>query len=249
MTVDPSTVTLAVGATKALAATAHFSDGSSRTVTADSVWTSSSSSVATVSGGVVTGVGGGQANIAADYLGHKATVGVTITAPTVASLVVSPPFANVTVGGTIQLSALATLSNQTTQNVTQAAIWTANGPGILLTAPGRVSALSPGTATVTVTYQGRGASATISVQPLPAPMLTISGPTSVGRGEVLQLNATLTASGAPQDVTDSAVWHSSSPNVTHAGKGLFIIGNLSTGSATVTATYQGLTATFTVEVT
>jgi hypothetical protein len=69
---------LAIGEQLALAATAIYSDGTTRVVTADASWESSNTSVATVSRGVVTGVGEGATAIVAQFEGKDGNQGVTV---------------------------------------------------------------------------------------------------------------------------------------------------------------------------
>ena len=71
----------AVGQTNQLILTGLYSDGSNKDVTADAAWTSSTTSVATVSRGVVTAVSLGVATITARFSSRTAT----------ATLVIAPP--------------------------------------------------------------------------------------------------------------------------------------------------------------
>ena len=57
----------ALGGSSQFSATASFSNGQTRTVTSEATWISSATSVATVSGGLVTAVGAGNATISATF--------------------------------------------------------------------------------------------------------------------------------------------------------------------------------------
>jgi hypothetical protein len=71
-----------VGATSPFTATARMSDGSSQAVTNLATWTTSNAAAATVnSAGVVTGIGPGNAEIAASYLGASGRLRIAILAP------------------------------------------------------------------------------------------------------------------------------------------------------------------------
>ena len=71
-----------VGATSQFAATATLSDGSSKDAANLATWTTSNASVATVNGtGLVSGVGPGDAEIAATYLGRSGGQRISIAAP------------------------------------------------------------------------------------------------------------------------------------------------------------------------
>ena len=77
VSVNPTSVTLNVGETKSATATVSPSNATNKTIT----WTSSNTSVATVSGGVIKGVAAGSATITAkSNNGKTATVSVTVKA-------------------------------------------------------------------------------------------------------------------------------------------------------------------------
>jgi len=61
--VNPASATVAVGGTQQFTATGTFSDGSQQDVTAQSVWTSTNSGVASVAAGLATGLAAGSTNI------------------------------------------------------------------------------------------------------------------------------------------------------------------------------------------
>src|SRR5206468_5109021 len=96
---------LSVGQTVQLTATPKDSAGG--TLTGRMVtWTSSNTSVATVSGsGQVAGVTAGSATITATSEGKSSTAALTVTSVPVASVAVSPATASLTVGQTVQLTA------------------------------------------------------------------------------------------------------------------------------------------------
>jgi hypothetical protein len=85
-----------VGATSQFTATATLPDGSSQSATNLATWTTSSASVATVStAGLVRGIGPGDAEIAASYLGTIGRRRISIAAPS-APPTSSPPSLDLT---------------------------------------------------------------------------------------------------------------------------------------------------------
>ena len=70
----------AVGATTQLTATATFADGTTQVVTSEATWSSSDTSKATVSAGVVTGVAAGAVTISAIYKDVTGLLALTVTA-------------------------------------------------------------------------------------------------------------------------------------------------------------------------
>jgi hypothetical protein len=68
------------------------------------------------------------------------------------------------IGQTVQLTATATLSDGTTQNVTATATWLSSNSGFAtVSAGGLVTAVGSGTVTITATYQGKAGTATVPI--------------------------------------------------------------------------------------
>jgi beta-glucanase (GH16 family) len=153
--ITPSPVSVAVGATRALAVTGTFSDDTTAPITTGLVFSSSAEGTATVSAaGEVTGVAAGSAVVTAATGGRTATVTVTVTAsaPTLASVAVTPNPVALTVGGTAQLALTGTDTAGETADLTASASWTAAAGGVVsVSASGLVTALTTGDSTVTGT--------------------------------------------------------------------------------------------------
>lgn len=82
VTVTGNNALTEVGQTTTLIASAAFSDGTTKTVTSDVVWTSQEPSALAVSpAGVVTALRFGSSTISARYFGKTATLRVTVTPP------------------------------------------------------------------------------------------------------------------------------------------------------------------------
>lgn len=81
---------------------------------------------------------------------------------TAASLVVVPDFAQIVVGTSRNLNANATLSNGDSFSVTDKATYVSNSSAVTVDSAGRLTAISPGSATITVSY--RGLSQTVAVE-------------------------------------------------------------------------------------
>ena len=88
-TVQPDTFSIAKGLTKQFSVTLLYTDGTSRNYT--SGWSSDANSVATVnSGGLVTAIGKGKANITAHWNGFSARATLTVTDAVLQSISISP---------------------------------------------------------------------------------------------------------------------------------------------------------------
>src|SRR5207247_1238188 len=113
VTVSPAAATVTVGTTTQLTATPKDANGTAlggRAVT----WATSNAAIATVSAsGLVTGVAAGSATITATSEGQSGTSAITVTNVPVASVMVSPTAAGLTVGATMQLAATPKDANGT----------------------------------------------------------------------------------------------------------------------------------------
>ena len=69
ITLSPGSGQVAVGGTLQFTATGNYSDGSTQNLTSTATWTTSNSNAATVSAGLVDGIGVGAAQITASYIG------------------------------------------------------------------------------------------------------------------------------------------------------------------------------------
>src|SRR3989442_540148 len=246
--VSPTAPNAYVGGSVQLTATPKDANGNPLSGRAVS-WTTSNSAVATVSaGGLVTGLVVGSATITATSEGQSGTAAVTVSTVPVASVVVSPASANMSVGGTTQLSATP---KDAAGNVLAGRLvtWTSSSSAIAtVSAGGLVSGAAVGSATITATSEGRSASATITVANLPVASVLVS-PTAPNMyvGGSVQLTATpKDANGNP--LSGRAVsWTTSNSAVATVSAGGLVTG-LVVGSATITATSEGQSGTAAVTV-
>src|SRR5262249_23575597 len=119
---------------------------------------------------------------------------------------------------------------------------------------GLATALSPGLAHITATYMGVTGSATLNVTAATVTTIQVSPPNpTTGVGVKVKLYATaILSDGSSMDVTPQATWQSQDPSVagvsdTLGSKGL--VTPLAAGTATIQATFQGVSGTTVVTVT
>src|SRR5262249_38546438 len=107
ITVTPNPASVPAGLTQQFTATGNYSDGSVKNLTASATWASSSTSIATInSAGLATGVTqGGPVTITAMLNGVSGTAQLTVTAPVLQTITVSPSSATVVAGLTQQFTA------------------------------------------------------------------------------------------------------------------------------------------------
>jgi hypothetical protein len=190
----------------------------------------------------------------------KATVGVASGAATMTvrdsrllSLSVMPGMASVPVNGAAQLTALARFADGSEVDVTRSAVWSSSAPTFAVDARGLALAKSPGAATITAELDGQSGTAMLTATEATARQLAfMPGSLTVGvrASAAFHLVATF-SDGSTLDVTSQASFSSGSAAVaavsTTEPRG--VVTGLSAGSATITARFQGLSATAPVTVT
>jgi Bacterial Ig-like domain (group 2) len=93
----------------------------------------------------------------------------TTPSSAVSSIAVSGSTSLSSIGQTVQLTATATFSDQSTQNVTATAAWQSSNSSVAtVTSGGLVTALASGTVTITATYQGKAGTATVPISISPS---------------------------------------------------------------------------------
>jgi len=243
----PASATVFVGKTTTLTATPKDVDGA--TVTGKTVtWTSSDQSIATVVGGVVTAVKAGAVTITAAVGSVQGTASVTVMAP-VATIDLAPTPDTIVIGGTSQLT--ATIKDAAGNVLTDRAVtWTSDNDLIAsVSSTGLVTSKSVGSATITATVEGKSATAKIVVIPVPVSTVSVT-PTSASLviGGTVQLNATAKDAAGNALAGRTITWTTSDANVaTVSTSGL--VTAVAVGSATITATSEGKTATVPITVT
>jgi len=155
------------GLTLQLAATLR--DGSGNILTGRPVsWTTSNSSVATVSStGLVTGVAAqGSVQITAEAEGVISSTTVTAQPRPVATVGLSPNPGSVKMGTQLQMSLdLRDSNGNQLTTVGRTVTWDSSNKPIATVQDGVVSGVSAGTATISVTVDGKSASALVTVTP------------------------------------------------------------------------------------
>lgn len=155
---DKPTITLEVGDREQLKATVTPDDGQTL------VWSSSDTSVATVTEGAVTAVTVGSARITVRTGSAEAACSVTVVPAKpveVESVTLDRTTLDLTVGDTEQLTATVLPEDATDKTV----VWSSSDTSVATVADGLVTALAPGTATVTASAGDRSAECVVTVAP------------------------------------------------------------------------------------
>jgi len=232
ISLSPATPRLVKGTALPMTATGSFSNGSSRDITGAVDWTVANTTFATVStpGGNVALLNALAVTPASSPVKITATSGsltantnLTVVAPLLQSLTVSPSSTDLPAGASGQLSAIATYSDGTTQDVTVSTNWTSSDSSTATVdntgvAKGRVHGVvaAAGSTNINAAFGGLNARSTVTVRSRTVASLTVSNfpALTVAAGNQVPFTATATyTDGSSRDVTVDATWTIDNPNV------------------------------------
>ena len=225
------------GSSQTLTATVSPSNATNKTLT----WSSSNTSVATVSNGVVKAVGFGTATITAkSNNGKTASCSVTVNPIQPTGIKATPETSTLYgLNGTVKLSANVMPSNATNKAVT----WSSRNTSVAtVSSDGTVKAVGYGTAVITAkTVNGLTSNCTINVKKEEVTSLTIATkPTKTN----YYVGDTLNTAG----LTLKAAYNNGTTQTITGGFTCTPTALSTAGAQTVTVNYGGKTATFTVSV-
>lgn len=264
LTISPGAPSAAAGLSLSLSVMGTFSDATSQDLTEQASWSSSAPARVTISNaagshGLARALAVGTADVTATALGQSATVTFTVTNALLTGLDVTPPMASVARGLTRDFVATGRFSDGTTADVSEQASWSSSSAAVATVSNaagsrGRATAAGVGTATVTASLQGQASSATLTVTPAVLQQLQVSPPSATLPAGV---SASFTVTGVysdatTQDLTQQAVWSSSASavaSVSNAAGARGQVQALAVGSATITASHDGVSVAAAVTVT
>ena len=246
--VSPGQTSVNVGSTVQLSAQVTDDAGnplSGRPIT----FASETPGVASVTAaGLVTGVATGTATITATSEGKTGTATITVTPIPVVRVTIQPGAPNVTVGQTVQLTAVAEGANGQ-QLTNRTATWSSGAPTVAtVSGNGLVSGVAPGVAVVFASVGGVVGSVSVTVRQIPVGTVVVTPPTSnVTVGGFVQLSASVRdASGA--ELPGRLIGWTSSDDAIAVVSSTGRVSALKTGTVTITASSEGQSGTATVTV-
>ncbi len=212
--VTPASASVAANATQPFTATAHYSDGTTKNVTASAQWTSSSTAIASVdSTGMAKGLKNGAAAITA----------------TISS---------------IKGSANLTYSDGSSRDITSLVTWASSSNAIAtLDVNGLLTAVAAGSTTISAALNGVTQSLLITVTTPTISSISVTpvGLTlAIGINQQYVVTAFYT-DGSSADLQSGAVWSSSSPAVATINASTGMATTVGPGTTTITATVGAFT--------
>lgn len=264
--VTPANSGVIVGQARQFTATGAYSDGSSANITALVTWTSSDNAIAlpdadtTSRNGLIGGVSPGVVQIAASMAGIAAETRLTVTAPTLASISVTPVNTAIAVGSSRQFIATGIYSDGSTATISNSVVWasadtavaTLNASGAANS--GLASGQAAGVAQISATLNNISAAASLTVTnaSLTSINVTPANP-SVVTGLARQFSATGSYSdGSTADLTLLADWTSADTAVASMSPNQQANSGLATGvlagTSLIQASYSGVADSTTLTV-
>jgi uncharacterized protein YjdB len=193
LVLTPPAPTIAKGQTQEYHAIGTYTDGTAVDLSATAAWTSSNEATSpiTSSGGVATGLLPGQVTITATVGSLSATATLTVTPPILANIAITPANPTSMLGQSLLLTAMGTLTDNITQDMTGQVIWRSGDSSIATVSPaGVITPLAVGSTTITATHpDGFTASTTLTVLLAP-PTLTGFSPSGGPVGSSVTLTGT-----------------------------------------------------------
>ncbi len=254
--VTPVNPSVPKGESEQFAATGTFSNGSTEDVTSQVAWSSSSTSVASISTavgsqGLATGLGLGSSTIVATLDGIVGQAALTVSPAVLESFAVTPANPFISIGDTEQFSAIGTFSDNSTQNLTSSVSWASSATSVTAISnasgsKGVATGVTKGIATISAALDGITGTAVLSVTPaLESIAIAQSNPT-LPKGEIGGFTATaLFADNSTMNITSDATWASANTATATISNAVGSIGRasaLAIGSSSISATFEGVTA-------
>lgn len=263
ITVTPNKPVIADGTTLELHATGTFSDNSTKDLTSDVTWTTSSAAIATVSNaagsdGLVTGVAPGTVTITASLSGKSHGAVIRVTDAVLSSISLTPLDTSIAIGTTKQFKAIGIFTDESQQDVTKKVSWVSSEPTLASIANGGeklglATALKAGQTVIRASLSGKTASTTLTVTAASLASITITAsPMTIAKGTTTQFIATGNyTDGSKQIITEQVTWESSATNVATISNSQNdgLATGIGTGTTTIKATLSGTSVTATLTVT
>jgi hypothetical protein len=237
---------LTAGQNQQMKATGFYSNNSSQDLTATATWSSSDANICSIAtGGMLSVKTGGSCSVIATSGSVSGSLDVTV-APGLVSIVVTPVSPPIAANTTQQFTATGTYTDNSTRNITSSVTWTSSNTAVATvssTPPtaGLADAVASGNSTITASSGPISGTAVLTVTSATAVSVVIA-PTNVtlplGLTQQFTANATF-SDGTSQDVTNVAVWKSSTSSIASITTSGFATAK-NVGTTTITATFGGV---------
>lgn len=237
--VSAATSSIPVNTAQQYTATGSYDDGSSADITTLVTWKSSALATAAISAtGSATAVAAGTTTISATLGGIAGSTLLTVTAPTLTGVLISPDDLTLGIGINQQYAATAIYSDGSVQDLASGVTWSSSITSTAsIDASGLVHTTGAGQTTLTAAVGGFSDTTTLTV--VPANLISISvtpNPSTLAVGTSQPFTAVGAFDDGSTQLLTSVTWSSSSPSVATVTPAMGIATALGTGTTNVTAT-------------
>ena len=240
--VTPTTASMVVGSTISFQAEARDANGTVLDRTA--FWAANDTDVVTVTdSGEVTARRAGTVQIAASIEGKSGLADITVTGARVASVQVTPPNATMKVGDIMTFSAQPRDPNGAALTGRGVSWSSSNAQVATVNSSGRVTAVAPGGTIISAQSEGQVGLATVTVSVTSVASVRVS-PTSLSLnlGQTAPLTAETLDASNNQLPGRTVLWFTSNSSVATVNTS-GVVTAVGSGTATITATSEGKSAT------
>lgn len=243
--VTPGTAAIAGGARQQFLATATYSDGAARDVTALSAWTSGTPAVATVgaSTGLASGLAAGSTAVAAAFNGKSGTATLTVTGATLVSIAITPATSTIAMGAQQQYVATGTFTDGSASNITAITQFSSGTPAVATsTAGGLATGVAAGSSVISGSSGGKVGTAVLTVNGATLVSIAVTpAAAALAKGVPQQYIAMGTFSdGSASNISGISLFSSSVPAIatsTNAG----LVTGVAAGATVISASASGKT--------
>jgi hypothetical protein len=258
--VTPAIPSIPLGTTQQFNATGTFSDKTTQDLTASVQWSSSQTSVATISNasgsqGLASSAGTGTSTVTATSGSVSGSSTVTVTAASLVSISIAPANIQIALGNTQSFTATGTFSDNSTQDLTASVTWTSSNTGVAtISSTGLAASAAAGNTTISATSGTTTGTTSLTVTAAVLSAIVVNPATaSIPLGTTQQFTATGTFSdSSTQDVTATAHWSSSDgtlATVSNTSGSQGLASTVAPGSVSITATSGSISGSGSLTVT
>ena len=183
ISLSPAAPTVPLGASQRFIATGTFTDGTTQTLSSVT-WSSSNAAVAIITDdasnlGAADAVATGSATLSACAGSVCGPTFLTVAAPALVSIVVTPANGALPLGQSVQFDAVGTYTDNSTQDLTSSVAWSSGSPLVAtINSTGLASGVGTGNSIISASLNGVTSSTMLTVNPAPIPLMITAQPVS-----------------------------------------------------------------------